>query len=299
MVIFKNLKNLFSISAVIAISLSNIAYANSPTVVEIYGKNGCDADTKVQDKIFEILQKNDDIILINCRRYFNQENEDHRYTLDFCNDRAKQYNLKFGYSGIKTPLIVINGKWDAFRKNLKPAVKMGKTDKVLPIDLSVHNQAININMPDIKSTIKQGSIFLYAYLPTQGKKTYIADPDLEITEEIKEKLRKNKKVPFVQKVHLTNFYLRPIFKHEKIGNWAGEKISITYPLGDMVAMAGNRVKDMSYVVVLHEGSDYGPIIAAGEVMSDQEMIQSLPKSEPLKIKFISRPTPAAPAIPIQ
>ena len=176
---------------------------------------------------------------------------------------------------------------------------MGKTDKVLPIDLSVHNQAININIPDIKSNIKQGSIFLYAYLPTQGKKTYIADPDLEITEEIKEKLRNNKKVPFVQKVHLSNFYLRPIFKHEKIGNWAGEAISITYPLRDMVAMAGDRAKDMSYVVVLHEGSDYGPIIAAGEVMSQEEMIQSLPKNEPLDIKFVSRPTPAAPAIPTQ
>lgn len=296
MVTFKNLKNLFLINAVTIISLisfSNIsAYAGSPTVIEVYGKNGCDSDTKAQDKLFEILQKDDDIILINCRRYYSDKGEDRRYTLNFCNERARKYNDKFGYSGIKTPLIVVNGKWDAFRKNMEPAVKIGKTDRVFPIKLSLHGQSLNIEIPDIESKEKTGSIFLYAYMPTQGEKEYIADPDLEVTEQIKEKLRQNKKVPFIQKVHLANFYLRPVFEYKKVGNWAGEKMNITIPLKDMIYLAGDRAKDLSYVVVIHEGSDYGTIIAAGEIKSQEEMLRSLPKSKPLEIKYMSRPTQA-------
>ncbi len=299
MVVVKSFKVLFLIGIFTTISIFSVAYANSPIVVEIFGKNGCDADTKAQDKLFEIMQKDSNIILINCRKYYNEDNEDNRYTLGFCNERARKYNTKFGYAGVKTPMIVINGKLDAFRKNLKPAINFGKTDKLYKIKLSRHGQSINIEIPEIDSDNKHASIFLYAYLPTQGKKTYIADPDLEITEDVKEKLRKNKKVPFVQKVHLKNFYLRPVIKHEKIGTWTGEKMSLTYPLHDIIAMAGKRAKDLSYIVVIQTGNGYGPIIAAGEIISKQEMIESLPKNEPLEIRFMSRPTMAAPTIPIQ
>ena len=67
-------------------------------------------------------------------------------------------------------------------------------------------------------------------------------------------------------------------------------MSMTYSLGAMTAIAGERDQDVSYVVVLHEGNDYGSIIAAGEIMSDKEMVLTLPKSEQLDIEYTSRPT---------
>ncbi len=281
-----------SLLTVLTLGVSNIgtAEARSPTVVEVYGKNACDADTQAQDEIFEILQSTEDVILVNCRRYFDGDIEDHRYTLNYCNDRARAYSTKFGYAGVKTPMVVINGRWDANRKAVTPAVKLGKTDTVEKIDMTLHDNFINIEIPQVKSEAGFGSLFLYAYLPTQGKKKLVVDPDVDLTEEVKTKIRLKQSVPFVQEVHNGNFYLRPVLTPVKIGYWAGEEMSLSYPIADLTALAGDRINDVSYVVVLQEGGDYGPIVAAGEIMSDKEMALSLPKSEPFDVELISTPT---------
>ena len=290
----KSLKTGLLTCALLALGGAEIAHAKTPIVVEMFGKNACDADTQAQDDIFEILQNNDNVILINCRRLYPRATDDNRYSLDLCNDRTREYNTKFGYMGIKTPMVVVNGRWDAFRKNLVPAVKMGQHDNIQPIKLSLENSSINIEVPELKSEKMSGHLFLYSYLPTQGKKKVIVDPDVELTPEIEQRIRLKKSVPFVQEAHVSTFYLRPILNRERIGMWNGKKISLTYSLNSMTAMAGNRYPELSYIVVLHEGNDYGPIIAAGELVSNEEMGVSLPKSEPLDIEYSSMPTPTPP-----
>ena len=286
----KSIKLSFLTLMTVGVAGIGTAEARSPTVIEVFGKNACDADTEAQDEIFEILQNSEDVILVNCRRYFDGDIEDHRYTLNYCNDRAREYSTKFGYAGIKTPMVVINGRWDANRKSVSPAVKLGKTDDVAQIEMALHENFINIEVPEVKSDTGFGSLFLYAYLPTQGGKKLVVDPDVELTEEVKTKIRLKQSVPFVQEVHKGNFYLRPVLAPVKIGYWAGEKMSLSYPLTDLTALAGNRINDVSYVVVLQEGGDYGSVIAAGEIMSHKEMALSLPKSEPLEVELISTPT---------
>lgn len=294
MMTMKSLKTAFYVGAALMISGIGVVHAASqPVVVELYGKNACTDDTQVQDRLLEILQQDKNVILVNCRRLYKGANEDHRYTLDFCNDRVREYSTKFGYSGLKTPMIIVNGRWDAFRKDITPAVKMGETDTVYPITVKVSDGNLDIEIPDIESDAQFGSLFLYAYLPTQGKKKIIVDPDVVMTPALEQKIREKKNVPFVQEAHVTNFYLRPVIRREVIGSWNGNKVSMTYSLDDITAMAGDRAKDLSYVVVLQEGGDYGPIIAAGEVVSNAELVESLPKSEPLEIEYTSYPTPTS------
>ncbi len=288
----KSLKTGLLTCALLALGGAEIAHAKSPVVVEMYGRNECGADTLAQDDVLDILQDNDNVIFINCRRLYDRAEDDHRYTLELCNERTKKYNQKFGYMGIKTPMVVVNGKWDAFNGNIAPAVKLGQSDPVEEIKLSLTDGNINIEIPAIESKAKSGSLFLYGYLPTQGKKKILIDPDVELTPALEEKIRLKQSVPFVQETHVSNFYLRPVLSRERIGQWSGDKISMSYPLTNMQAIAGNRHQDLSYVVVLHQGGDYGSIIAAGEVISKTELVASLPKSAPLDIQRSSMPNPA-------
>lgn len=292
MIKLKSLKTGFLTCALLAMGGVEIAYAKSPIVVEMFGRNECDADTVAQDNVFDILQDYHNVIFINCRRLYDRAEDDHRYTLELCNERTKKYNKKFGHVGIKTPMVVVNGKWDAHNANITPAVKLGQSDNIENIKLSLIDNNIDIKIPAIASKVKSGSLFLYGYLPTQGKKKVLVDPDVELTPEIEQKIRLKQSVPFVQETHVNNFYLRPVLNRERIGQWSGDKVSLTYPLTNMQAMAGNRHHDLSYVVVLHEGGDYGPIIAAGEVISKTELVASLPKSAPLDIERSSMPNPA-------
>ena len=275
------------------LGLSGNAYSKPPVVVEFFGKDNCAADIDIQESLQEIVQNEQDVLLINCRGWYDGEDERNRFSHSLCNKRYKTYDMNFRTAVLFTEVaIVVNGKWDAYMNDITPAINLGRTDNVQPIEMRVHETMMDISVPEIESKVGHGEIFLYAYAPTQGEESYFVDPDVEFTDQMREDIRLDKSVPFVTKRRTGQLYVRPILSIEKIGKWVGQKMDLNYPLQELTSMAGELTPDLSYVVVVHEGHEFGPVIAAGEIMSSKEFYNSLPQSQADNIEFTSQPTDA-------
>ncbi len=263
--------------------------ASSTTVIEFFGRNSCSSDVMVQDSLKNILQNEDDIIVINCRTWFDNKGSAKTFSHQFCNERHDIYTDKFRISNMfhSSPLIV-NGRWDAFYKDIMPAVSISKTDKVEPISMEIHDNMLDVSIPDIKSEVGYGDIILFAYMPSQGGKTSLyVDADVSLTDDMREKLSKNQSVPFVKKVGADPYFIRPVLSMMNIGHWTGNKISMSVSLDELTSMASSSAQDLSYVAVLHEGGKVGPVLAVGEIVSAKEYQNTLPKSVPKDIKYMS------------
>ncbi len=264
--------------------------ASSTTVIEFFGQNSCSNDANVQHSLQNILQNDKDVIIINCRTWLDREATAKTFSHKFCNDRHNVYINKFKVANMfYSSALVINGRWDAFYKNIMPAIKMGKSDKIEPIAMNVHDNMLDVSIPNIESAVGSGDIMLYAYMPSQGGETSLyVDPDVVLTDEMRERLSKNQSVPFVKETGTSPFYIRPVLSMKNIGHWNGTQISMTVSLGDMMSMAASKAADLSYIVVLYEGGEIGPILAVGEVISSTEFNNTLPQSRPQDIKYMSK-----------
>ena len=265
--------------------------ASSTTVIEFFGRNSCSSDVIVQDSLKNILQNEKDAIVINCRTWFDKEASAKTFSHKFCNDRHDAYTKIFRVTNMfYTSPLVINGRWDAFYKDIMPAIKMGRSDTIEAISMDVHDNMLDISIPEIESAVGSGDIILYAYMPSQGGDTSLyVDSDVALTDEMRERLSKNQSVPFVTKGGSDPFYIRPVLSMAKVGRWNGTQVSMTVPLDEMVSMAASKAPDLSYVVVLYEGGKIGPVLAAGEIVSLAEFNNTLPHSEPQDIKYLSPP----------
>lgn len=272
---------------------SSKSIAKPPVVVEMFGMNGCSADMMVQEAVFDLLREHDDVIFINCRKKLAPYSSNEYYTHQFCNDRSAEYANRLSFFGERTPMVVVNGKWDAFYENLDPAVGAGRADQLVPISVALDGGVLNISVPEI-ANVESGHLFLYAFAPTQGDETMVVDPDVEITNDIKERLAQGQSVPFVTKERVSPYYVRPIVSREKIVNWDGRAFSSSYSLDQLTELVSPEIyRDLSYAVVLHKGDDFGAIVAAGEVLSVAEQNSILLHSRPLDIEFRSTPNPDA------
>ncbi len=262
--------------------------AKSPVVIEFFGKNDCASDTLIQETLRRIVQTQDNVHVINCRTRNDGTKEAKTFTLQFCTNRRKLYDNKFGTFVFKAPaFIIVNGRWDANFTNLNPAINLGRHDGVKSISVNVRDNIIDISLPEIKSDKKFGEIILYTYMPTIDETAIFVDSDVALTDKMKEKISKSKSIPFVTKARISPFYFRPILATERIGHWNGEAMNLTFSLNDITSLSGSSYDDLSYIVVLHEGGEVGNILAVGEYMSLKEFNNTLPHSEPVDIMLIS------------
>lgn len=272
------------------LTLALPAQAKSPVVVEMFGLNGCGEDVKAQDIVFSMLRDYDDVVFINCRKRWDDPNAELKYTHDFCNERSAEYARRFSFWGERTPMVVVNGKWEAFYDDIGPSIKVGAADKVKTIDLRVEDDGLHISVPAIEG-VEKGALFLYSYAPTQGDETLVVDPDVSLTDDIQKRLAAGQSVPFVTKERLVPYYVRPIVNRYRVGSWNGGVFEATFPLSSLVGMDRSMISELSYVAILHEGDDYGPILAAGEVMSPVEMNNIFLNSKAPNIEMRSNPNP--------
>ena len=139
----------FSVFSMMFISFA--VHAKTPVVVEMFGRNTCRADSETQEDILGIIKENPEVIFLNCRGYYEGEDQDQKHTNKFCNKRAKRYTKNFGYLGTKTPIMVVNGRWEANIRAIQPAVNMGHTDKVEPISLTLKDTVLEVETHNLES----------------------------------------------------------------------------------------------------------------------------------------------------
>lgn len=273
-----------------AFIVSGVVVAAPPVVVEFFGRNNCPADTRVQESLRDLLAAHEDVILINCRSWYRKAETpaDLAFSYKFCGERSKNYSkrLREGSS------VVVNGRWSANADNIGPAIKLARLDSVLPLSLSLdeRNNVLNINVSKVDKNL-QGEVYVYAYAPSRGEQSFRLDPDLELTEELRTRMRSGESVPFVTPQEPKQFLFRPMAARAYVGAWYGGASQIRYDLSELTMFTSFAVRpDLSYVVVIHEGDAFSPIIATGQIMSVREQAYFMPKSEPLEIERISVPT---------
>ncbi len=268
--------------------LPSAVQAGPPVVIEFFGKNNCTDDVAAQEALQEILKTQDEVYLINCRTLPEKEEYTRAFSYQFCEDRAKSYARKF-QTAVHYSLtwMLVNGKWDANFREINPAVKLGRTDGVGKIPMTLRDDVLHISIPEIKSKSGHGEMLLYAFAPSTGNQSIFVDPDVTLTDKMEEDLRQNRSVPFVTKARTSQLYVRPVMAIEHLGPWQGKKTEITFPVKDMTPMAGSYYADLSYVLVLHDGDTYGEVLGVGEVLSLKERYNTLPHTEPLNIELRS------------
>lgn len=257
------------------IGKGKVSAAGGPIVVEYYGVNTCNVDTSIQEQLIDVISEYQDVILVNCRMYIGRDNESIQYTREFCQKRALDYSHLLRIPG-KTPLVVVNGRWDAVNKNIMSAVKMGRSvDHIEGFSVTRDGDLLNVMLPDgVK--VEKGHLILYVYKVSEGLRYEVEQVDIPT----QDGMSLPQSVPFVTSAEKDDLFLRPVMAMHKIGQWSGENKGLTFDLSEVVYEGHLKRSDIGYVVLLHKGGDYGPVLAAGEIMPLEEKVQSMPHSEP-------------------
>lgn len=271
-------------------SLSVDVYARSPVVVEFFTQYDCTQEAEIYEPIFNLLKEDQDIIMVNCVRYFEGKQDFIDGVMQhFCNARHTEYKEFLGNDIASTSPLIVNGRWSSSRDGLGAAVNFARLDEVKSISIENNGLALDITLPKLDGK-SGGEMVLYTYMPTRDEKKIYVDSDVDFNDEMLEKIKSKRSVPFVTEARATPPLIRPMFSRHKLGHWSGEAMSFSYPLVETYTDAGDLFPELSFALVVYEGDKMmGTVVAAGEVMSTAEIANLLPKSQALEIEFSSQP----------
>ena len=279
-------------------SFPALAFAKPPVVIEFFGVNGCSADTKAQENLERVVLENENIILLNCRDWTSIKGATQAFSNALCRERKNGYYKGF-HKAVFAPQssLFVNGQWDAYYEDIMPAVKLGLTDNLLSLDLTKRDDVLDVAIPDVSGRAKSAELYIFAYKTSEDEKVHVVDADVELTEDLQRKVISNRSVPFVTEVRKSQLYIRPIVAIKHVGRFdaRGDGISmqLSVPLSDMGTVYDVPRDELSYVAVMYKDGPYGPVLAAGEIMSASEKSRQYPKSTAPDFEFVSAPIDAA------
>lgn len=258
---------------------------DAPVLVEVFSTSTCKFDPGLQERIYNRLGRDKNIILVNCHKYFKSNNEADidKYSRQFCEDRSIGYFRKLMMFTVNTPMVVVNGMLEANNNDIDAAIDAGRSlVKLEHIEVSRSGDVLNVHVPaGVKGTKGHGKVMLYTYLPTQNaQKILEVDPDVELTKDMEEKIALGQSVPFVTQKRVEPLDLRPTIGYLPAAQWTGKEMSFSVPIFELDAFLANR-NDLSFVAVLHDGDEFDPVLAVGEwkAMEDVDHPQK-PSSAP-------------------
>jgi hypothetical protein len=168
--------------------------AGAPVVIEYYGENDCGDDLAMQQRLYEVVRRRDDVVFLNCRiedlsllgrglsieEQKQQQEEKKRHSLedngvplffnDFCAKRADEYGQETGVQLRGALGMIVNGRWIASRYDIMAAVNLGVTDDVKKIDMVHEGEVLHITLPVNMALPKEGKgvLKLFIYAPSTG-----------------------------------------------------------------------------------------------------------------------------------
>ncbi len=271
-----------------ALGFSGAALAAPPVVLEFFGQNTCQADSDLQQEISDLTKKYENLIVVNCRQWYQDSKgreANLKHSHKFCNDRSISYKDRLH----DRALVIVNGRWSANFAQMEPALKLGRLDGLVSADVSVDHDldVLNIDLPALDKTVN-GRIYVYAYAPTESDFQYLVDVNTKLTDDLRQKMREGQSVPFVTRANKSQYMFRPVLGHAYAGEWDGQKAHIEYDLSELLAFESQvKPSDISYVVLVQENDEIGPMLASGETISFAEQSTSFPSSKPNPIRHVS------------
>ncbi len=272
--------------------------AKPPVIVEMFGKNACGDDDITQRHVENVIRQYDNAILINCRKYHDWDQVNTQYNHTFCTDRMRDYRIKFrvGTQSTVGTMVVVNGQWDANSRDVAPAVRLGATDNITPLNIErLDETKISLDFPMTEGALKTkgAHIVLYAYAPSTRTEEVTVDADAQLNMAMIEKIKNRQSVPFVGETVASDYYFRPVVARHDLGLWHGEakKLVVSLDEIDLLKFDDTPNADLSFVVSVHEGDSMGRVIAGGELMSDVEKGYLLPRTDPIEFKYVTPENP--------
>lgn len=240
---------------------------DDPVIVEMFSVPSCTQDALTQKDLLRMAENDPNLLIINCRRTTKDKNNNgDRFGRKFCDERTSGYFKELQLMGISTPMVIVNGYLEATSTDVGSAIRAARSlTKMYSLGIEKENDHLNIDIPEIPGhKNSQGEIFLYAYMPTISARVVrqVAAKAAFDPKERKE-VEQGMSVPFVTEKQLRPVKMRPMIGEEHLAHWNGEEMGVSVPLKDLIPLALDD-RDVSYVVVLQEGSAYGPILAVGE-----------------------------------
>ena len=269
----KTLKNLIVVCCAV-LPLPTLAAQNSPILVEMFSSITCTSDPITQKEMQKIINDFPSVKFVNCRtgatvETLSESDQKDPFQIVFCDYKAASYFEKLHMFTMKSPLIIINGKYEAVTKDVATALKMAQSvDNIKNISISLKEKTLRIEIPDFESETGKGEIYIYTYAPTHE---ITINPEMPIpTDSAQDTLPKSE--PFEGPAQpYTEFYLRPVVAVQKLAAWNGKEKNFSYPLPVSTTFKFEP-KDLSYVIVLTSGEESsGDVLAVGELKSEAEM----------------------------
>ena len=214
--------------------------SHHPVVIELYTSQGC-SDCPAADRIVADLAKRKDIIALSFPvTYWDMLGWKDTLATEANTDRQKAYARTMNRSGMYTPQIVVDGKFDVVgnqRDHVYAAIaartsqELGETS--VPIDVGISAGRVEIEIPAVRGKNKPSATIWVMRTVSQASVNVEAgeNKDHELT------------------------YSNVVRDLQRAGEWNGQAIKIDLPL----TLA--NVKNDGIAVILQR-HDYGPVLGA-------------------------------------
>ncbi|MEM7617915.1 MAG: DUF1223 domain-containing protein [Pseudomonadota bacterium] len=210
--------------------------SQAPIVVELFTSQSCSSCPPADKVLGKLAKENDNVIALSCHvTYWNHLHWEDTLSQNFCTERQRGYVVSLDSRGPYTPQTVINGRYEMIgSQEGKVRKSIQNIDKPLKnIPLTHDSDSLNIFLPELPKNQYVVTLATYGDKHTQA-------------------------IPSGENRGQTVEYTNPVTKLIPLDTWDGTKG--TMELGS-VEFEGEK----NLVVLVHERSASGPIIAAGQL----------------------------------
>jgi hypothetical protein len=252
--VFPMRARLLAFSGFLAATLSPSAWAGQPMstaarpiVIELFTSQGC-SDCPAADRLVTELSKRKDVIALSLPiTYWDMLGWKDTYATDSNTQRQKSYARAMSHSGIYTPQMIIDGRFDVVGNQrdkvmaaLAARTNDGLGETLIPITIGAVSGRLEIAIPAARTKTKPfGTIWVMRTLG-QGAVN------------IEQGENRN---------HLLT-YTNVVRDLQRAGEWTGEAMKIDLPLNLKAKQDG--------VAVILQARDYGPVLGAASLQLPAE-----------------------------
>jgi hypothetical protein len=224
-----------------------VSPAPRPIVIELFTSQGC-SDCPAADRLVTELSKRKDVIALSLPiTYWDMLGWKDTYATDSNTQRQKSYARAMSHSGIYTPQMIIDGRFDVVGNQrdkvmaaLAARTNDGLGETLIPITIGAVSGRLEIVIPAARTKTKPfGTIWVMRTLG-QGAVN------------IEQGENRN---------HVLT-YTNVVRDLQRAGEWTGEAMKIDLPLNLRVKQDG--------VAVILQARDYGPVLGAATLQLPAE-----------------------------
>lgn len=193
-----------------------------------------------------------------------------------------------GLFSMATPMVIINGRYDANNTQIETAIKAALSmDRIEPIEVGRTEGGINIRIREHPGA--RGELYLYTYASFEKSDEALAKG--QHANRPKAALRYGEHAVFAG-----DKPFRPVVRREKIMDWNGAQVEMTYPIKDE-PFPDYSGASLGHIVVLRESGLFSPVTALAELAAPAIMHSGPGEVPPLPVTEPVLPFKALPEVP--